>query len=106
MKQYSSWSLSQAELDAYKKYVGEIGNSKKFILTLDNLRNRWLDEHEYEDWKDYEKVMRSFLPAEVRFIRSTKRPIGMVVEIPNITRQVHIYLKYSKGYMCVSGKVL
>lgn len=51
--------------------------------TLLRLHMRWLDEKEYEDFADYEKVMREkfdSLPADygVTFVKGSKRPFGLV----------------------------
>ena len=43
------------------------------------LLNRWADEREYEDWKEYDKAIRekfSFL----KIIKTHKRPIGFDCE--------------------------
>jgi hypothetical protein len=48
-----------------------------FLEKLNNLRQRWVDEREYEDWKDYEKIIRNLFDAYgFRAFVVTKRPFG------------------------------
>lgn len=49
-------------------------------VLLDELYQRWQDEREYEDWKDYEKRMAKMPGAGFTFKRATKRPFGFEFE--------------------------
>jgi len=58
-----------------------------------NLWGRWQDEKEYEDWKEYEKILRkAFLEClplmganakGVSFVKAQKRPFGIVYRLDN-----------------------
>lgn len=62
---------------------------KAMQTTMENLYGRWLDEREYEDFAEYEKVMRDVLASNItaafapycKFTKGTKRPFGFVVQI-------------------------
>lgn len=61
---------------------------RKITNRLQELYYRWLDERKYEDFKDYEKVLRKFAvwacPKGSRVIRCQKRPFGVIVQIPGV----------------------
>jgi hypothetical protein len=42
------------------------------------LADRWQDEKEYEDWSDYENVMKGWVPEGFTFERTQKSPFGMI----------------------------
>jgi len=57
-----------------------------------NLHSRWQDEHEYEDFKEYENAMRVkfekltlgvIIPNSVKFIKAQKKPFGFIYTIGN-----------------------
>jgi hypothetical protein len=37
---------------------------------------RWQDEKQFEDFQDYAKAFKSWLPAEFSFVKATKSPFG------------------------------
>ena len=53
------------------------------INTLGNLYGRWLDEREYEDFADYEAVMKKAVGEikGVTFVKGNKRPFGFTIQI-------------------------
>ena len=55
---------------------------------LEQLYDRWRDEREYEDIKDYQKVLAEKLPEGFTMIRATKRPFGFQVSVEGGTVQV------------------
>ncbi len=57
--------------------------------TLYNLYSRWQDEHEYEDFKEYEKVMSKVFGSTVT---GTKRPFGFKVTDGGVTYIVKLSL--------------
>lgn len=77
--------------------------------TLVNLYGRWLDEKEYEDFADYETVMREkfdSIPPEygLRFVKGTKRPFGFIfdwrgkqMQFSVTTREMRITAVKTKG---------
>ena len=57
-------------------------------ILLANLHDRWQDEKDYEDFKEYADVMRKKVGEQ--FVRGTKRPFGFVMRIENRNIQVYI----------------
>lgn len=51
---------------------------------LGYLWSRWQDEKEYEDFGEYEKVLRTLVPEGFTFVKSSKRPFGMRVSYSGI----------------------
>jgi hypothetical protein len=64
------------------------------------LYGRWLDEHEYEDWKDYENELKKIFPT---MTKSSKRPFGVFV--PCDEGLIHFYLKQDKGSLTFFSKI-
>ena len=79
-----------------KEKIIRLVNSDKVFNTLFNLHERWLDERKYEDFKDYEEVMKKSIEdiEGVKFIKGSKRPFGFIVSIGDAN--VKVYLK-NKG---------
>lgn len=67
---------------------------------LDYLYERWQDEKEYEDFSDYEKVMRDAVGDG--FIKATKRPFGFITQIEGFPYKSHV----SINYQCISCKAI
>jgi hypothetical protein len=66
------------------KLLNELMNPLVFKLaaTLGDLRDCWQDEKEYEDFAEYDKVLRAkFFGYGLKFIKSTKRPFGCVLAV-------------------------
>lgn len=55
----------------------------KLAPLFDRLARRWSDEKEYEDIKDYEKVIADKLPKEIKIAKMTKRPFGFEFTVGN-----------------------
>ena len=71
------------------------------INTLGNLYGRWLDEREYEDFADYEAVMKKTVGnvKGVTFVKGNKRPFGFTIQIVHDDIWVdYRYALDSKGY--------
>jgi hypothetical protein len=45
-------------------------------LTLQDLKFRWADEKEFEDWSDYVEVIKKFVPKDATFVKAAKRPFS------------------------------
>lgn len=54
------------------------------------LKDRWLDEHEYEDFQEYIDEMKKKLEAYegVKLIKFTKRPFAVVFEVYDVKKFV------------------
>jgi hypothetical protein len=52
---------------------------KPLLQKLEYLHDRWQDESEYEDWKDYVDFMRKLAPPDTEFHKASKRPFGFEV---------------------------
>ena len=50
--------------------------------TMINLYSRYLDEHRFEDIKDYGDVIKKNLPEEATFLKMNKRPFGFNYTLP------------------------
>jgi hypothetical protein len=88
------------------KYINPLVNNNDFINKLDYLRQRWQDEQEYEDWKEYEALLKKYVPEGCIFVRSTKRPIGIVFKIPTIAPCVHVFAKVKGQYLTINAQVV
>ena len=59
------------------------------------LFDRWQDEHEYEEWKVYEKAMKELVlkhHQDATFIKATEDPFGAVFTLDNWKIQIHATL--------------
>ena len=56
---------------------------KQTQTLMANLYERWQDEKEYEDFADYEKVIKEAVDkiGGITFIKGTKRPFGFQYEL-------------------------
>lgn len=72
---------------------------------LVNLYERWKDEKEYEDFSEYEEVMKKKADeiSEITFIKATKRPFGFKFKNQNRDYQVSITAKGTKLYINCSS---
>lgn len=59
------------------------------------LHERWADEKEYEDWKEYIAAMTARLPAGVTDVTMTKRPFEVKFTL-NGTRR---FIRIKRGYV-------
>ena len=68
-------------MTTYIPATDELGQRFKSLLDrLVYLHDRWQDEREYEDWKDYIDAMRKIVPADTTFVKASKRPFGFEVK--------------------------
>ena len=93
----------------FKETVTKIVNDEKLLNLLCNLDSRWNDEKEYEDWKEYSDLIKSnvefiIFDIDYKFVKATKRPFGLVIEIENV--KVNFFLKKSRGYVNLAAKVV
>lgn len=64
-----------------------------------NLYSRWQDEREYEDFADYEKVMKEKI-TELPIKSATKRPFGFKYDYQGF----EIHIKIANGYLKADAK--
>ncbi len=61
---------------------------------LGDLYGRWQDEKEYEDFNDYVGVMKKMIlarsPKMTTFVRGSKRPFGITIQIPGFPYKVQV----------------
>jgi hypothetical protein len=55
---------------------------------LHQLYCRWLDEHEYEDFSEYQQVMKSNLPTGAQFVKMTKRPFEVQFDLNGVRKYI------------------
>ncbi len=72
-----------------------------FEETVAALYSRWLNEREYEDFADYAKVMKNL--AGECFVKATKRPFGLVLNLPHFPYDVNFYVN-SRSFGCKAVK--
>lgn len=81
------------------KIMAEILNSAEEVLI--NLKGRWLDEREYEDFNDYkEPITKAVLekaPEGSKVIKITKT-FNITMEIPNFPYNPIIYVNSVYGW--------
>jgi len=78
-------------------------NDERVINTLDSLKQRWADEYKYEDFSEYESVMRKLIVSpNVEFVKGTKRPFGFQAQVFGIT--ISFGVKYSGNTMSITAK--
>lgn len=80
-----------------KVIAGNLMKESESMLV--NLHDRWMDEKEYEDFNDYEKVMREKvikLQPLCNFIQSTKRPFGYIVVVDKYKLHLSVTTKEIK----------
>ena len=68
----------------------------KFFQFLGDLYSRYQDEKNYEDFKDYETVMKKNLPETAGFIKGTIRPFGFQMRPMGFFYTIQVYVT-SKG---------
>jgi len=64
-----------------------------------NLYSRWQDEQEYEDFADYEKVIKEKI-TELPIKVATKRPFGIKYDYEGF----EIHIRIASGYLKASAK--
>ncbi len=79
-------------------------NNKENIDTLRNLKYRWDEEKDFEDWNEYDNVIKC-LWNNPGFVKSTKRPFGFKIEDLDQDRVYHIFLKFQKNSVTLMAKV-
>jgi hypothetical protein len=57
---------------------------------LANLAGRWQDESEYEDFAEYEDVMKTMVPEGCEFFYGITEPFGFIMKGKDLTYQVDI----------------
>lgn len=59
--------------------------SDALLSRLAQLGDRWRDECQYEDWKDYDAAIRAAVAAHspgATTVKTQKRPLGAVLRLP------------------------
>lgn len=92
------------QFEAAKLEVLNFINDDGHLDSLLNLRDRWADEKEYEDWSDYETALNKMTADDWSFIRGSKRPFGFITKVTGLGT-VHIFLKFKGDYVGVAAKM-
>lgn len=87
--------------------LSNVVNNDKISNTLFNLYFRWQDEKEYEDIRDYAKVLfgviqKEFPNAKLIFYKAFKRPFG--IEFVMNGQFIRIWAKVKGRAICCCGK--
>jgi len=72
-----------------KKDYMMFANDQQKVDRMFQLKYRWLDEYQYEDFNDYIAEMKKIIPSHWKFIKGTKKPFGFIVTIYDI--KIHIF---------------
>lgn len=78
-----------------QQLVAVIRNLKNVVF-VSNLRERWICEHEYEDFNEYTNALAKMLPDGATQVKGTKRPFGVKFTYNGASH--HIYLKTTSSY--------
>ena len=87
------------------KQAFDICNKEETLVSLINLRERWEEEKDYEDFREYENVMRN-----LRYIQMTccpvvgfsKRPFGVKLQCGDGV--LHLFVKIEGNTYKFAGK--
>ena len=82
--------------------IKNIINNEKVGNAFYNLYDRWQDESEYEDIKEYGRTIfntinKQYPDYNIKFISATKRPFGVKIQVGD--KKVHIFVKVSGPYL-------
>ena len=90
-----------------KELAQKLVVNKVFADNLISLYDRWEDEKMYEDWKDYERIMKDLVETcsgiDNPKVKGTKRPFGVKFDYEGYT--INIHLKIKGGYFVMGGNI-
>jgi len=73
----------------------EINSNHDLEKAMIYLFARWQDEKEYEDFKEYEKIMaKEIEKVGVKFVKGSKRPFGVIFQIQNLNFLFYMTSKF------------
>ena len=87
--------------------ISNIVNNESVANTFMRLYDRWQDEKEYEDIKEYGKVLadtiaKQFPTYNVSLIKATKRPFGVQIKV--CEANIHVWVKIKGRYASICAK--
>ena len=87
--------VSKEVCDRINDVVSKVSKSK-VMDDIANLSFRWKDEKEYEDFNEYNKVLKESLDSlkldGVKFVKAIKRPFGITFTVDNHPILVRSYI--------------
>lgn len=90
------------ELKTKKSLVDEVNEIINMVgSSLISLRDRWADEKEYEDIKDYQEVVQKLI-VNYPILKMSKAPFGFVINVQG--RKIHFFVKVKGNQGWVSAK--
>jgi hypothetical protein len=78
-------------------------NDKKFANFLCNLFERWCDERKYEDFSEYEKVIKKNLPSNIKFLKGSKKPFGFQANVGKLKILFFLKLRGNLASFCAKS---
>lgn len=89
--------------------ASKIVNNEAIMNTFFNLKERWLDEYEYEDINDYKKVLVDTIKKQGFDINEenavpTKKPFGIKAKFCN-EYTLHIFVNVRGVYWSLAAKI-
>lgn len=95
-------TLEQVKLQTLMKEL----SASKTIFLFEKLHSRWSCEKKFEDWKEYEDVMKKHITKVkgLTFVKSTKKPVGFKATYKGML--VYTYLKFQGRKMFLKLQVV
>lgn len=87
-----------------KQNIINVINNETTLHHFLYLHDRWQDEKEYEDFKDYTTSMMGYMPQGATLVKGTKRPFGVIINYGG--GKVHISLKLRGNYASLTAKMV
>lgn len=96
----------EKRLATIKAKARSIFNTNKLSELVANLYCRWMDEKEYEEFADYEAVLKKEVESRgAKFINGTKRPFGFICTIDEVHYHLTINAKGEYQWLRMAMKV-
>ena len=74
------------------------------MLVVENLRCRWQDECEYEDWRDYEEALRAAAELHgMEFRGASQQPFGVRVRMRMVAPEVLVWSQGERNGWTIGG---
>jgi len=80
--------------------VQALMRNQQFVNLFSTLAERWADEHEYEDIKEYAIPLRKL---GLTIVAMTKRPFGAIVQLDDTS--VHFVAKLSRRRLTIEARL-
>jgi hypothetical protein len=86
--------------------ISNILNDKSVLGRFNYLYDRWQDEKDHEDFKDYVEAMMKMMPSGATLVKGTKRPFGVTFKYGEATVQIAIKFENKGKYCKLVAKII